>query len=270
MVSSESKSWTTEAEMVADFSEWARGQGWSVYAETAGWDALLVRPADGFQVGVEAKLALNATVLCQAISRESSWARGVGPDSIAILAPARKTTNGLGTIARHLGFVVVEGSSRMRTRRVGGGYEEVSVAHFEPALPEIKAWDRSELGYAGWPERCPDKRHDLPEYVPDVTGGHPSPAQLTPWKIKAIKAAILLETRGFLTRADFKALGLDPSRWTQYWLKSIGDKRWVAKPNLPDFRAQHPTNYEQIKADLAKWSAPLPPAQPVLAAGAAS
>ena len=35
---------------------------WTAYAETAGWDILLVRKADGFQIGVEAKLKIGVEV----------------------------------------------------------------------------------------------------------------------------------------------------------------------------------------------------------------
>ncbi|TIU81425.1 MAG: hypothetical protein E5W01_20510, partial [Mesorhizobium sp.] len=40
---------------------------WTAYPETAGFDILLVRGADGAQIGVEAKMTLNAKVLMQAV-----------------------------------------------------------------------------------------------------------------------------------------------------------------------------------------------------------
>lgn len=248
-----SGAWKSEADLVADFTAWAQKAGWIVYAETAGWDVLLVRPEDGFQIGVEAKLSLNATVLCQVLSREHSYTRGTGPDCVAALAPRPKTVTGMAMLARHLGIVVVEAFTRATPKRVDGQYVYVDVVDFSPALPSRRAWDHSsELDSRGWPERCPDKRHPLPDYVPDVTGGHASPVALTEWKIKAIKIAIILETRGWVTRADFRALNIDPSRWTQFWLKSGGDGRWLSHCE-PNFKAQHPVNYEQIKADLPTW-----------------
>lgn len=253
--------WTVEAAMVADFTAWAQHSGWIAYAETAGWDVLLVRPADGFQIGVEAKLSLNVAVLCQAIGRESRYTRGVGPDCRAVLAPRPKTQNGLPTLAKQLGIVVIAGSAPNPHRYHRRGEVRWSGPAFTPELPDVcTRYDRTddEMAAHGWPELCPDRRCTLPEYVPDVTGGHTAPVALTPWKIQAIKAAIILETVGTITRADLLALKIDPSRWTQYWLRSIGEKRWVAKPNMPAFRAQHPVNYEQIKADLAKWRDGIP------------
>lgn len=255
------KPWTVEADMVADFTAWAQHSGWTVYAETAGWDVLLVRPSDGFQIGVEAKLVLNVAVLCQVISRESSYLRGVGPDCRAVLAPRPKTQNGLPDLARQLGIVIVTGGPPDRFRYAVRGAPAWRGPEFSPELPgnRRRSVDTAEeLSRWGWPEMCPDRRCALPEYIPDVVGGHSAPVALTPWKIQAIKAAIILETRGWITRADFKALNIDPSRWTQFWLTSIGDKRWAPARGLPDFKAQHPVNYEQIKADLPKWGAAVP------------
>lgn len=250
------KPWEKEAELVADFTEHAKAAGWLVYAETCSWDLLLVRPEDGFQIGIEAKMSLNATVVCQVLSRESHYDRGHGPDCWAVLVPRVKTVNGMQTICRHLSIVVIEGLAPGQNY-----YGRAKLGPtFTPELPTRKErWSiGSELARDGWPERCPDKRHTLPDYIPDVTGGHASPIALTDWKIRAIKIAIVLERRGYVTRPDFKALGVDASRWTQFWLKSGGGGRWLSDGE-PDFKAQHPTNYEQIAADWDVWSTKLPP-----------
>lgn len=244
------ETWKTEAAMVADFTAWVgRAGGWTAYAETAGWDLLLVRDADGFQIGIEAKLSLNAAVLCQVIGHDSVWAPGVGPDCHAVLVPRAKSVNGLATIAKRIGVVVITGHEPPSYR--GGGHPA-----FGPELPTTAdRWAmRDDVAQQAWPEHFPEARCKLPEYVPDVTGGHSAPVQLTIWKIAALKIAVLLEVRGHVTRADFKALGIDARRWTDSWLKSNGEGGWVAA-NMPDFRRQHPVNYEQIKADLPKWGA---------------
>lgn len=260
--------WKTEAAMVADFAAWVARQGdggrnfnrnrveepWTVYAETAGWDLLLVR-ADGFQIGVEAKLSLNAKVLCQVLEHERY--ADSGPDCHAVLVPEPKTVGGLATIARRLGIVVITASAPAENLY---GKTEMS-PRFRPELPQRADY----MGWReDWPERCPDRRCALPDYVPDVTGGHPSPVALTKWKIAAIKAAIIMETRGFITRADFKKLGIDSSRWTQGWLQSNGEGGWVPRSTMPNFKAQHPVNYEQIKADAEKWMPAPTPTQPSL------
>jgi hypothetical protein len=251
--------WEKETDLCADFIAWARNEGWVVYAECGGWDILLVRPSDGFQIGVEAKLQLNAKVLCQALKSGFLDAGEVGPDCRAILVPAVKSVGGLEVVARHLGVAVIEASKEMSRRRVDGAWQDFEVATFDPRLPEkASLWWRET-----WPEWSPDCRVKLPEYVPDVIAGDSGPVMLTDWKIKALKVVVVIEMMGSVTRADMRALRIDPSRWTQYWLRSDGSGGWVPRtdPNsrMPDFKAQHPINYEQIKADWPKWSTALPP-----------
>lgn len=249
--------WASEQAMVADFTAWAIHSGWVAYAETEGWDILLVRPSDDFQIGVEAKMSLNATVVCQVLSRDNQYRRGYGPDCRAVLVPAAKSVNGMATICRHLGIVVIKGSAP-------DSYSKWKGAQFEPRLPDNDRYSsRSELDdYSGWPELCPDTRCKLPDYVPDVIGGAPAPVSLSHWKVKAIKLMIILEARGFITRDDCKALDIDSSRWMAppfSWLKMGEEKgQWVSYAE-PNFKRQHPTNYAQIKADYSKWSAGLPP-----------
>ncbi len=82
--------------------------------------------------------------------------------------------------------------------------------------------------------------------------------KLSEWKIAAIKMAIILERRA-VTRADFRALKMSPTRWLDPrdgWLTRCEDG-YVATPRLPDFRAQHPVNYQQIRDDAPKWLAKL-------------
>lgn len=106
----------------------------------------------------------------------------------------------------------------------------------------------------GWHDWMPMHRCDLPDYVPDVRAGCSAPVALTEWKIKAIKLAIILSERP-VTRADFAALKISPSRWTDPWTGYLikGDGGYVPGPRMPDFRAIHPVNYAQIEADRSKW-----------------
>jgi hypothetical protein len=240
--------WETEAALAADFIAWAAHHGWTAYAETAEWDILLVRPEDGFQIGVEAKLSLNVKVLCQTLEHDHAYGSGTGPDCWAVLVPGAKAVNGLAAIARRLGVVIITGWKPETWGRWKG-------PAFRPALPTvIDSWhDNDEFSHQSWPDRCPDQRHPLPDWIPDVAAGASGPVKLTTWKVKAIKIAVILQARGYVTRADFKALDIDYRRWIHTWIKPIGEGRWVADPAMPDFRAQHPVNFEQIKADLAKW-----------------
>ncbi len=60
------KPFATEADLCAAFLAEVPNT-WTAWKEHAGWDILLVRKADGFQIGIEAKLKCNATVLQQAL-----------------------------------------------------------------------------------------------------------------------------------------------------------------------------------------------------------
>ena len=222
---------------------------WQIYAETAGWDLLLVHKDHGTQVGVEAKMALNTKVLLQALEGTARWAKH-GPDYRAVLVPGDKIQGGLAPIARRLGLTVMHVSDM--------GWTGHPLLNIHPQLPQETA-----NGYDddwAWFPWCPDERHPLPEYVPDVEGGHCSPLSLTKWKIAAIKVVICLERQGHITRKDIKALGIDPGRWcnTASWLiptKREGrEMRYERGPNMPDFRAQHPRNFEEILADWPIWS----------------
>lgn len=228
----------TEVDLCARFIS-AVDDGWTSYAETAGWDILLVRKEDGFQIGIEAKLKLNLHVVNQAIE-DSTWQVDyAGPDCRAVMVP--DTEGGFENIAAYIGITII---------RVRPPYERgVSGPVFTPYLPKIKA----EWSHSDWHEWCPTKRHKLPEYVPDVAAGASAPVQLTSWKIAAIKIAIIAEQRGYVTRSDFKALRIDHRRWLTPtgWLRAEGGR--YVPGDMPNFKAQHPTVYEQIAADAPKW-----------------
>lgn len=235
------KPFATEAEMCARFIG-ALDKGWTAYAETAGWDILLARDADGFQIGIEAKLKMNTHVINQAIEHSVYWVDHAGPDCRAIMVPENE--GGFDQIASYIGITVI---------RVRAPYERgVSGPAFTPYLPRLKdEWLRSE-----WHEWCPTKRHQLPDYIPDVVAGASAPIQLTKWKVAAIKIAITLEQRGFVTRDDFKKHGIDHRRWLtpNGWLRHENG-RYLAGI-MPDFRTQHPKVYEEIAADAPKWMPP--------------
>jgi hypothetical protein len=234
---------------------------WQAYPETGGFDILLVRKADGVQIGVEAKLRLNAKVVVQAAESVNHYETArPGPDFRAALIPHGVGLE-LAALCPLVGVTVIRMSDlalsdageaewfdakRSMARLSSGGYS----APFHPSLPSLNdgLWD------SDWFERCPSKRIAIPDYVPDVVAGASAPVALTSWKIGAIKLVILLGRRGYLTRADFVHFRISMSRWTQErWLTKDGQGGWIAGRNLPDFRAQHPTNFAQIEADFEKW-----------------
>jgi hypothetical protein len=78
-----SKLYATEAAMIACWLQQLKassdGKRWTVYPETAGWDVLLVHDK-GYQLGIEAKLALNPHVVAQSLEDTSNWYRVNGPE----------------------------------------------------------------------------------------------------------------------------------------------------------------------------------------------
>lgn len=238
----------TEADLCAAFIRWVDGQAgrssrngtvarWTCYAETAGWDILLVAP-DGTQIGVQAKLRFNMKVLQQTVHDGcfGAW-RDNGPDFRAILIPQRdvdamELCGALGiTLFAPAGFA---------------GYDDD-----RNLLPEFGPGLDGEV-FGGWHYWSPRKRCELPEFVPDVVAGASGPVQLTKWKVQALRICARLEIRGHVTRQDFRVLGIDPRRW-------LGPQGWlVADPARPgeftradglDFDRQHPTVYAQVLAE---------------------
>lgn len=246
------KSFATEVELCSRFVAQVDQKEWGVYAETQGWDLLLVRREDGFQIGIQAKLKLNLKVIDQTIEYRYSLPTTPGPDCRAILVPDTET--GFEDLCAYIGLTVIRVKPKSRWWPKGD---------FDPDLPTIKnkGWRDD------WHEWCPTVRHKLPEYVPDVLAGAPSPTQLTDWKIKAMKIAIIVEKRGYVTRQDFKTIGIDHRRWLKpaSWLV-VEDGHYV-RGHMPDFKSQHPTVWEQISADFEKWApkeTPVPMTQATL------
>lgn len=223
-----------------------RGQTWVPYAETGGFDLLLVEEKTGLQIGIEAKLSLNAKVLAQAIPRQYYFS-DTGPDYRAVLVPQNKCQLHMKEIAAALGITVITiWPSEMRRGNAGA---DIRPYH----LPSQETYGTYE-----WFPFIPAQRVKLPEYVPDVCGGHSAPVALTHWKIKAIKLMILLERRGYVTRHDMKLLQISPSRWTErhagYLSPDTIKGGYVWNERTPDLKAQHPVNYVQIEADFDKWA----------------
>jgi len=231
----------TEADLCAAFIS-AVPKTWVAYPETAGWDILLVRGKDGYQIGVQAKLKLNAKVLAQAV--EGYYPVETGPDYRAVLVPSGEW-NDLTALAPYCGITVI-----------GMLPPDSYVSHysnwFSPSLP---ADDRYLYSSSEWHDRLPIKRHLLPEYVPDVVAGSSSPLQLTKWKIAAIKLMILLDHSGYLTRQDFKRVQIDIRRWIDGsgWLQA-SPQGFIAGPRCPDLKLQHPRVWDEIVVDPKKWA----------------
>lgn len=261
--------YASEAHLCAAFIEWVKAVSgkvdhghrtpvWTPYAETAGWDILLVAD-DGAQIGIEAKLNFNMKVLAQAMPENYEAWRETGPDFRAILVPNGDDSHR--RICAALGLLIF-------TPRRGYGNQQV----FEPALlPDSPV---SGYGY-GWHDWNPTTRCKLPEYLPDVRAGCPAPLRLTEWKVQALRILATADARGYVTKADFKRLRIDPRAW-------VGTAGWLMPGAQPgqyvrgaaDFDKQHPTVYAQVlaevSAEVAKELPAPPPPQTALFAQAAT
>ncbi|MCY1301540.1 hypothetical protein D9M70_511610 [compost metagenome] len=234
--------------------------GWTCYPETADFDVLVVHE-DGRQIGVEAKLKLNAKVADQILP--SDWeARSdcPGPDHrMVIVGTITEASAGIVRLLELCGVAVLKPDMRHRYSgsRTEGGRRLESV--YAPDFG-LRDWLRQgqpwRLHMHDWnpPERC-----KVPIVVPDVPAGVPSPLRFTPWKEAALRVLIKLRQQGFITAKQIAEHGISPTAWTRgdrAWLRK-GEKQgqWVETENLPPFDKQHPEAYaklEQVEAEKNK------------------
>ena len=227
---SKSKPFAAEADLCAAFIEWAgRFDGVRCFAEWAGWDILVVYP-DGHQLGIQAKLRLNAEVIGQAAPDAWGWAFDhdhQGPDFRAVLVPHGNPLSG---IAARLGLVVFESHER--------GYPTTRI-EFSPSLDGCPRMGDP------WLDWNPARRHELPPVATDAIAGSPCPITLTPWKLAAIDVLAELAVKGTITTKRMRGLGVNPSRWLSgFWLMPAETRGlWVRGDRCPKFDEQHPTAY---------------------------
>lgn len=227
-----------ETELCSAFIAWVRAQPhardggspvplWTPYAETAGWDILLVG-ADGTQIGIQAKLRFNLKVLEQAIPGSRDHWHDQGPDYRAILVPDHDGT--AAKICTALGLVVFAPVGR----------DGLASGEFTPGF------DTDHEG--SWHYWSPRVRCELPEFIPDVAAGSSAPRQLTKWKVRALRILATLEINGFVTREDFLTHGIDPRPWTGTagWLKPGTRPGDFVRGDAIDFDVQHPTVYAEV------------------------
>lgn len=213
----------TEAALCSAFIAWAtKHDEVRCYAEWAGWDVLVVLPSR-HQIGVQAKLRLNAEVIGQATP--DSWGEDkVGPDYRAVLVPTAEGP--LLGLAERLGLVVF-------------GYRRFGGTGFAPDLRPPRA--SYEVAWTDW---SPPRRHELPEVETGSVAGSPSPVRLTPWKLRALAVLAELEIVGTTTPKRIRELGVDHRRWiAQRWLEPVSPGVWRRAAKCPPFDSQHAAAY---------------------------
>lgn len=234
-----------EEDLCRLFAQEMADLGWTVYPETGGFDLLLVWPETGHQLGVEAKLSLNAKVADQIIPDDlpGFHSRGAGPDFRAVIVPTlTDASQGIAKLLKILGVNVWD----VRDQGRGPSFMN-AVTRYEGAAQ----WAVSSKPLPGfdcaWFDFNPARRCEVPSIMPQVPAGVPSPVRLTPWKMGALKVLVDLELDGFVTAGSVRAHGVDPRRFcaTDGWLKALGEGKWGLGA-VPDFAGQHPDAYGQL------------------------
>lgn len=246
----------TETELCSIFMrDFNEQPGWICYPETGGFDVLVAHES-GRQIGVEAKLQLNAKVADQILPSNSSmaWSRQ-GPDHRLVIV--RSITEANAGIAKMLGQLGVSvWAPRVDTRLLkDGSWNSETYAHFHihhemwadgtvAQAPTSYGGREAYHSYVGLFDWNPEQRIDLPAAVPTVPAGVPAPVRMTPWKQAAVRVLARLRVQGAITAREIAAEGCSPSMWTQRWLDhGSGRGQWVESARMPKFDEQHPELY---------------------------
>ncbi len=231
----------TEADLCDLFmSAMRRVPGWTCHPEAAGFDMLVVHE-DGRQIGVEAKLALNAKVADQILP--DSWDDyygAAGPDHrLVIVSKITDASQGIVKMLEMLGVGVLCPSGRPGESR---GFD------LHSALFMYEKNDRP-FGRPRMFDWSPAERCQVPMLATSLRAGVPAPVRLTPWKESALKVIALMRAQGFISTKQIASFGISASTWTQNtsrnsWL-TPGTARgtWLETEHMPAFDKQHPDAY---------------------------
>lgn len=222
-----SKEKISEAELCRRFIAYAEPQGWKAYAETGGWDIVLVK--DGVQIGVQAKLRFNATLMRQLLPGNHGRR---GPNYIAALLP--NSDSDVSQVLEQCGVIYFYPHNNMQW--------DDRITQYAPL----------DLGLQYRPQWDFEEQIELPEYLPDVPAGDSAPVQLTPWKVGALRLFAMIEHQGFATKNDMDRILVNPrffvqSEWIAYDRHA---KRYIKGPKEPRAVKQHPQVYQQILDEI--------------------
>lgn len=233
---------------------------WEVYPETAGYDIVLVHKESGFQIAIEAKLRLNPKVLRQVLP-STQFSADIGPDARAVLVS--EASEDMEFLARHTGVTVIrmhkvdpKSYRRFVDGNDGGGWQSF------PKIPVASGGNRYVSVYERdrWFDLSPLHRLALPEYVPQVKAGRPSPLVLSDWKISSMKMMYWLEKHGKITRKHFRNLRLNATFWMdhKHLQQGAGRGEWVPGRMFERQKQKiinaHPEAWESIQKDFQDWS----------------
>lgn len=230
--------------------------GWTCYPEAANFDVLAVHD-DGRQLGVEAKLTLNAKVADQILPmQQGDFFDKPGPDYRMVIVSRITVANaGIAKMLRMLGVEVL--SPHMSSSLNGDSYR-FSFHNMLEATGEETSFGSQYLHDWNPAVRC-----YVPALLQALPAGVPSPVQLTPWKEKALQLVALMRHQGFITAKQIAAHGHAVTRWTQpdgsrpAWVEKGSHRgQWLETEHMPAFDQQHPELYavavQAIASEFAK------------------
>jgi hypothetical protein len=231
----------SEADLCALFiREFNAVSGWTCYPEAAGFDVLVVHD-DGCQIGVEAKLVLNAKVADQILpSLEDDFKSKPGPDYRMVIVG--KITEANAGIAKLLGR---QGVPVLHPISTDGITFSFRIDRHGIERAPIPLFNEQYLFDWNPPLRC-----QVPMVVSDLPAGVAAPIQLTPWKEAALKVIALMRKQGFIMSKQIAEQGIGTGYWTQpkfgkqAWLaKGTVQGSWLETEHMPPFDKQHPEAY---------------------------
>ena len=246
-----------EADLCALFiQEFNELPGWACYPEAAGFDVLVVHE-DGRQIGVEAKMQLNAKVADQILPNLGDDYYGrPGPDHrLVIVSKITDASAGIAKMLDRLGVKVI-------LPRKNSGFNG-DLFTFDRFYKIAEASGRTSIFSEQWlHDWNPSERCRVPILVTNLPAGVPSPVRLTPWKESALKVLALLRRQGFITAKQIASHGIGASAWTQApgskpaWLaKGTVRGTWIETEHMPAFDKQHPEVYA-LAVDSIEAAAP--------------
>lgn len=224
--------------------------GWTCYPEAGGFDVLVVHD-DGRQIGVEAKLVLNAKVADQILPALSDdYHAAPGPDyRLVIVGKISDANAGIAKMLAMMGVLVLSPYTHSTPADYTFGLEHVLLE----ARNVVACYTSKYLFDWNPVERCP-----VPMVVGTLPAGVPAPRRLTPWKQAALRVLAQLRRQGSITSKQIADHGISVGYWTQ----SYGEKKawlakgsvrgqWVETEHMPPFDKQHPEAYALVLQERA-------------------
>lgn len=236
----------TEADLCTLFiREFNELDGWTCYPEAGGFDVLVVHD-DGRQIGVEAKLVLNAKVADQILPALSDdYHAAPGPDyRLVIVGKISDANAGIAKMLAMMGVLVLSPYTHSTPADYTFGLEHVLLE----ARNSVASYTSRYLFDWNPAERCP-----VPMVVSGLPAGVPAPRRLTPWKEAALRVVALLRRQGSITSKQIADHGISVGYWTQSygekkaWLvKGLVRGQWLETEHMPPFDKQHPEAYALV------------------------